>query len=544
MKLRSYIVLANSLLACPATAQPHDLSVTADGSRAIFSVGGALHPRGMANVPIGTQAYFYTAGGLQLIDSHFVDPQYGLVSISIDAGGSLLALNGVRACPPGGPFTNPTCRQGYERYQTVIRLPGGDLTFPGITAFSGSGRFAAVYNPEDVNLKSVLVIDLASGSQFSTGDLAASSGSFLTSDGSVVVSKDGQLVLASKTAGRGFGAWDGLATSLSVDDDGNTIVYEAARRVHARTAAGSDWPLGPDGVDSFQPSISRDGRTAAFLAIANGKPQVFVAPLDGSSRQLTTEPEGFREAKICGDGSVILALTATGRLLRIPVTSPETQQLLGPAFTVWTDGTWTTPGSAVTLRGDVATGNLRITVQGIDAPVVSAGPAAALYQVPWEVKADRSIPLPMTVAFDNSPWEWTQSSVGSAFAPYIRQSDILHQDFGSVVDQRNPATPGEVLHLFGTGFGPVDQPVPTGAPSPSDPLARITASCHWVDSLHNDQPLDVLFAGLAPTLVGQYQIELRIPAVGSAPGFVLLTCRRAGDPAGNIGQIVGVPVRP
>src|SRR5262245_37248740 len=139
MKSRSSLLLAACLLAGSSAAQLHDLSVTADGSRAIFSVGGALRARGMANVPIGTQAYFYTAGELQLIDSHFADPQYGLVSISTDASGSLLALNGVRACPPGGPFTNPTCRQGYERYQTVIRLPGGDLTFPGITAFSGNG---------------------------------------------------------------------------------------------------------------------------------------------------------------------------------------------------------------------------------------------------------------------------------------------------------------------------------------------------------------------------------------------------------------------
>jgi uncharacterized protein (TIGR03437 family) len=533
-------VLAISFLTGPAAAQLHDLSVTADGVRALFSVGGALYPRAMPNVPTGTQAYWYTADRLNLIDSHFADSQYSIVSISTDAVGSLVALNGVRACPPGGPFTNPPCPHGYERYQTVIRLPGRDLTFPGISAFSGNGRFAAIYGQTGGNPKSVLVIDLASGAQFTTGDLAASTGRFVTSDGSVVISKDGQLVLTSKTAERGFGAWDGLAASLSIDDDGNTIVYEAARRVHARTA-GSDWLLGPDAVDSFQPSISRDGRTAAFLAMANGRPQILATALDGSSRQLTTEPEGISEAKISADGSVVLALTATGRLLKVPVTGGDSQQLLGPAFTVWTDGTWTTPGSAVTLRGDVATGNLHVTVQGIDAPVVSVGPSAALYQVPWEVKADRSTPLPMTVTFDNSPWEWTQSSVGAAFSPYIRQSNILHQDFGSVVDQQHPASFGEVVHLFGTGFGPVDQPIPTGAPSPLDPLARITAPCQWVDTLHQDQPLDVLFAGLAPTLVGQYQIELRVPAVLSAPPIVLLTCRLPGA-TGNIGQIVGVPV--
>jgi uncharacterized protein (TIGR03437 family) len=77
--------------------------------------------------------------------------------------------------------------------------------------------------------------------------------------------------------------------------------------------------------------------------------------------------------------------------------------------------------------------------------------------------------------------------------------------FGVAVPSR-PAKPGEIVTLYGTGFGPSAPSVPAGqvvgsmAPLTTDGLLRIQIG---------GIPADVLFAGL--TGVGLYQFNIRVP---------------------------------
>lgn len=525
------LTLTVSFWRAPACAQAL-LTVTDDGSRAFFSVSG-LRPKGLNQILTGTQGYSFSASGLQSALTSFPDPEVSLTSIAIDGNASVIAANGVRPCPPGGPFTSPPCSVGFEKYQTVIRLSSGSLTFAGKTAFSSNGRYAVIFGQSGADPKSVVVMDLITGVRFVTDDLSAATGRFLTAAGSVVVAKGDRLALVSPASERSFGSWPGPADSLWVDDSGSTIVYELARKVHIRDADGHDLVVAPDGADSFGPSLSRDGQEISFLSIVDGVPQVFVSTRAGSAQQLTFEPEGIGEAVITGDGLTVFMLTKTGRLLKVPVQNPVINRLLGPAFNVWRVGPLT-PGSAVTVMGTLSVGSLQVSVNGVPAPVFSVTSDSALFQAPWEIANGGSPPsvaganASVVITFDNSPWEQASSSDWEPFSPTLLPQNMAHQDFVSLVTQQHPGTPGETVHLFGTGLGPVDQPVQTGVPSPPSPLARITAGCQWVDALHDDRPLEVLFAGLAPNLIGQYQIDLRLPATTAGPPAVGLACRLAG----------------
>jgi len=81
-------------------------------------------------------------------------------------------------------------------------------------------------------------------------------------------------------------------------------------------------------------------------------------------------------------------------------------------------------------------------------------------------------------------------------------------------------SPGEIIHVFALGFGPVMPEVPEGALAPAaEPYARLAQSL----SCGN---LDVLYAGLAPYNVQRiYQLDLRI---GPKVGYQQFSCTLGG----------------
>ncbi len=92
----------------------------------------------------------------------------------------------------------------------------------------------------------------------------------------------------------------------------------------------------------------------------------------------------------------------------------------------------------------------------------------------------------------------------------------LHQD-GTLITEASPARRNEVISIYGTGFGPYNQPVIDGftiAPSPlltlADPVTVLTGGL----TLTPD------WAGAAPGMVGTTQLNLKI--VDSLPQAAVL----------------------
>ena len=78
----------------------------------------------------------------------------------------------------------------------------------------------------------------------------------------------------------------------------------------------------------------------------------------------------------------------------------------------------------------------------------------------------------------------------------------------SAVSTASPAQRGTVIMLFGTGFGPVSPSVGSGQPG-KDSL-NLTVQTPAV--LFGDRPGKVLYSGLAPGLIGVYQVNVEVPA--------------------------------
>jgi uncharacterized protein (TIGR03437 family) len=100
------------------------------------------------------------------------------------------------------------------------------------------------------------------------------------------------------------------------------------------------------------------------------------------------------------------------------------------------------------------------------------------------------------------------------------QGAILNSD-GSINSTSNPAKPGDVISLFGTGGGPASVGGVTGGywgPGPNTLTLPVSVQIGGVNAT-------VLYAGAAPTLLsGVFQIDVRIPpglnsAVSGGPSF-------------------------
>jgi enamine deaminase RidA (YjgF/YER057c/UK114 family) len=115
-----------------------------------------------------------------------------------------------------------------------------------------------------------------------------------------------------------------------------------------------------------------------------------------------------------------------------------------------------------------------------------------------------------------------------------------HQDFSGLITSNQPARPGEIIHLFASGLGPVTPPVPDGASAPATPLSRTVSpvTCGALDASGNSIPLTLLFAGLAPGMTGIYQLDVQLPSSLPAGNAVQVRCGIGSNSGG-----IAVPVR-
>jgi len=163
-------------------------------------------------------------------------------------------------------------------------------------------------------------------------------------------------------------------------------------------------------------------------------------------------------------------------------------------------------------------GQTQVKVNGIAAPIYAVSPTQINAVVPYGVTGTTAtFVVSVNGVASNSvivPLAPTAPGVFSLSANGLGDGAILHADF-SVVNQANPAMPGEIVQVFLTGLGAVTPAVHDGTAAPSKPLAIAGAPVSvYVGGL----PVSIIqFQGLSPGLASLYQLNIPIP-LGLGPG--------------------------
>lgn len=193
------------------------------------------------------------------------------------------------------------------------------------------------------------------------------------------------------------------------------------------------------------------------------------------------------------------------------------------------------PGSWVTIIGTnlasttntwdkaIVNGNLPTTLDGVS--VSMGGKSAYVYFVsPGQINAlapDAGFgPMPVTVTNSNgtsSAVTATSQQFGPAFFLWTGKYAVATRVDFSLVAKAGlfsglttvPAKPGDVIILWGTGFGPTNPAVSAGIQTPAD---RTYSTANPVTVAVGGAGAQVFGAALAPGSAGLYQIAIQIPS--------------------------------
>ncbi|MBI2687918.1 MAG: hypothetical protein HYX27_16540 [Acidobacteria bacterium] len=183
------------------------------------------------------------------------------------------------------------------------------------------------------------------------------------------------------------------------------------------------------------------------------------------------------------------------------------------------------PGTAISIFGlGLARAQNETTVEigGRSAAVIFATPFQVNAVIPLDLPSG-SWPLRLTSPFGSSE---AQVEVRDASPAIFRLSDsqaaVTNQD-GSLNAPNNPAPRGQVIVLYGTGFGAVQA---------AQGSLRRTVQAVTVRGAGVDLP--VVYAGLTPGSIGLYQLNVQLPS-DMPPGlFQALEIREGGVAANAI----------
>jgi uncharacterized protein (TIGR03437 family) len=498
-------------------------------------------------------------------ESWYVSPYYLVSHPQLSRDGSVFAFVGKRVCLGGQGCYLVTTTQ-----TTVLGVPGrGVLTYEGKGSLSANGRYLLTRPNAPFPLHDRPVwVDLQSGQMqtlpvdLGDSDLDYStSGRVLAEDGTAVLAGcelpvDGSHTLCIFRDGQLTSPISERASEPVIDGAAQTVVYTSTAaggvgqrylRVYHIATKQDNLFVHPNG-DTYSPAIGADGKRVMFLSTAQwgttnppGTTQLYAIDLDGSGFQELTsgsEPTGVQRYAMSDDGQVAWYLSGDGKLVKLDLSAGQPVRTVFRPAAVDLSGTLV-PGSATTLGGlglsDAAygaslasplptlLGNARVTLDGVPAPLLSVAPGSITFQAPWEIQPGQ----PVTVQVVTNAGAPAESSAQAAVTPAVdwpslipvqgRTSSLydlgggaIHQDWRGYVTINRPALPGEVLHFYGTGFGPV-QPAPaTGAPASASPLAVVPNVP--VCTSEPGGPATVKYLGLAPGLVGYYQMDVQLPA--------------------------------
>lgn len=323
--------------------------------------------------------------------------------------------------------------------------------------------------------------------------------------------------LTSNTAVEGFAQWspDGSRIVFSSNRDSAELeLYrmnaDGSNPTRLTTSAGNDFNPQPSGNFSFgqPPAIFANG-----VILANLVPKVAtISPLSIVSifgRDFSSETLYFPNldggkihtilgrtcVEIGGERAPIFAVTPTQANVQTPAT-PTT----GPVSVVIIRDC----GTPLAVRSNVE----MVTIE-------EATPGFFIFD-------------PIASGFIAARFNATGSQAPVPVAP---ANSFPNDSFGP----SRPAQPGDIILLYGTGWGPAETALTTGQLAPAAAPVRVAANPMVTLGGIPLAPGDVLYVGVTPNTAGLFQLAIRIPE-GTTPGNkqVVLTVYGKSTPLGPV----------
>jgi uncharacterized protein (TIGR03437 family) len=559
------------LAALRTYGQFYQLAVTDDGEQIYFvsNLGLKTEPQRLGGI------YRIVEGR---VEAFVQDPPSDLSSMlfsgydhpQVSGDGQVVVYTKTISCRGGS-----SCDlRGYPRSYSSVCARGEclDESLGGGAQISRNGRYvlrtgswAEMPNPPIVFRH---VRDLQTGEEVEVPVWPSNDRQALTSDGRVLgvdPEQSGALLLWSRQGLLRLPLAEDRERAV-ISDTGDWVIYETRASLRSlELSTGRDILLARRGRLPFQMSISNDARLVLYLAQpAPGQvEQIFLTRPDGTqTRQLAQFPEGVTEAVLTGSGRAVIAVTTSGRMVRLSVESGSVEELIArtPIYWLGSDALFSAgfnliPGSILPVRGEGMASSTRVApyplpreldgvrllADGEPLPLLSVSPKELWFQVPFEL---RDPGRPVRFELENSSvfeGGFTSSLRVVRRWPYFFFTrgwlSLAHQDFGALVTRSDPVRPGEVVHAYAVGLGPVTPEMPTGWPTPTDQLFRLVDA---FDCRGGNEALEILFAGLAPGMISIYQVSVRMPERLPSQDF-LLDCGFSDNARERHGGTVPVP---
>lgn len=165
------------------------------------------------------------------------------------------------------------------------------------------------------------------------------------------------------------------------------------------------------------------------------------------------------------------------------------------------------PGSLVSVLG---AGVAAVKNQDLSWPVLASSDDSSQLQVPFE-----AVPGTFALALEGANDRWTVPLTVKNAAPAIFVDSegaplLLDAASGLVLDPKVPIYAGSTVQILATGLGKVTPEWPTGVPAPLDSPPAVAGT---VSAFLDGRPVEVTRAVLAPSYIGYYLVELRIPSI-------------------------------
>jgi len=576
------------LFSIPAFCQYPEIVTTDDGQQVYFTTllversAPAAAPTELRIFQVDGRALrvFVERGSLARTDAGGTGD--GASSVQVTGDGQSVAFILTNICPPGDPCRTTIRRAEIRgRGATVLgeanrvllsRNGKWALLVPPLFSFPGPAG-----EPPQQNTEATLV-NLETGEKSAVGMPLTFDGAFvLASDGSVlqrVQTKTGaEIGVRTNGTLKPLPPVTGAAAFLGMSDDAGTVLVsrldlpalgQPLTTLPAPDLIALDLRAGTSKVlQSLEHpgryillGISNDGHRALLRTEdQNGPGAAMLVDVEtGKSTTLTIgEDERALSGTLSGFGNVAIVATNSGRILRLALDSSgnitSTEELL-PATPYFNPNALLAPGALIDadrpMPGSIDWSG-RIQLNNVPLAVIRETGVRMTLQVPWELQVG------MAAVFIDYPSESPLTQRSRLFvatqaprfvtpapgASRILGGMLIKGDFSGYVT--TPPQPGDIVNMYMTGLGAVRGAVKTGEPAPTGDLRPIDGYMHCTFTPHTTDA-ETLFAGLAPGMVGIYQVTFRFPA--DTPADVPPTGMRCGfnTPGYNfIMQSVGMP---